>query len=52
MDNPYSEEEEINQKEDTEYIKWEFPDLIGKIPEYENGVLELVKVIITIEIPY
>jgi len=43
----YSFEEEDDPEKNTqeeEIQEWEFPQMIGRIPEYKNAVLELIKV--------
>lgn len=36
-------EEEYDQDKNAEIKEWEFPQVLGRIPEYKNGVLELIK---------
>lgn len=43
----YSFDEDDDRKENVqeeEVQGWEFPQMIGRIPEYRNAVLELIKV--------
>lgn len=44
--NEYSrEEEEVYQNNIVpEITEWDFPKMLGRIPDYENGVLEFIKV--------
>lgn len=46
QDYEYEEDEEKQEKEDreSEFKEWEFPQILGKVPEYKNGVLEFIKV--------
>jgi hypothetical protein len=46
VSNEYSrEEEEIYQENQVQEItEWDFPKILGRIPDYENGVLEFIKV--------
>jgi hypothetical protein len=41
----YSYEEENENNILAAISDWDFPKIIGRIPEYENGVLELIKVL-------
>lgn len=44
-DYSYDEDEEQNDDAQNEEIQeWEFPKILGRVPEYRNGVLELIKV--------